>query len=216
MVSKSVSALLPHHEWYDLLCCTDMHCSLFIFYFLTTFIWFFIISFLLFIPFIVPFRHLYTFPIWHLSSWSTDGLTTSLPFSFHHRHSHGILLSSMAQEIFSMHYIICEGMDLIIGYLSFSSFLSPYHPGLRYVPRLKTTLRLWDQTLSLTVFTWTGFCRLVEVKSLLCFLLWEILLEALGFSLLLGISMFDGFFWVWRQSIDDIRFVILLCIKCPH
>ena len=117
---------------------------------------------------------------------------------------------------YALHYTRGFGFDHQVFEPSFPSFLLPFHPGLRYVPRLKTTLRLWDQTLSLTVFTWTGFCRLVEVKSLLCFLLWEILLEALGFSLLLGISMFDGFFWVWRQSIDDIRFVILLCIKCPN
>ena len=36
---------------------------------------------------------------------------------------------------------------------SFPSFLSPYHPGLRYVPCLKTTLRPWDQMLSLTAST---------------------------------------------------------------
>ncbi|KAL6348232.1 hypothetical protein AAG906_003098 [Vitis piasezkii] len=38
---------------------------------------------------------------------------------------------------------------------SFLSFLLPYHPSLRYVPCLKTTLRPWDQMSSLTASTWT-------------------------------------------------------------
>ncbi|RVW17448.1 hypothetical protein CK203_085516 [Vitis vinifera] len=39
---------------------------------------------------------------------------------------------------------------------NFYSFLLPYHPSLRYVPCLKTTLRPWDQMSSLTASTWTG------------------------------------------------------------
>ncbi|RVW86247.1 Pol polyprotein [Vitis vinifera] len=39
---------------------------------------------------------------------------------------------------------------------SFPSFLSPYHPSLRYVPCLKTTLRPWDQMSSSTASAWTG------------------------------------------------------------
>ena len=55
------------------------------------------------------------------------------------------------------------GFDHWVFESSFPSFLSPYHLGLCYVPCLKTTLRPRDQTLSLTVFTWTDFYRLVEV-----------------------------------------------------
>ncbi|RVW29097.1 hypothetical protein CK203_112339 [Vitis vinifera] len=39
---------------------------------------------------------------------------------------------------------------------SFPSFMSPYHPSLRYVPCLKTTLRLWDQMSSSIALTWTA------------------------------------------------------------
>ena len=46
---------------------------------------------------------------------------------------------------------------------SFPSFLSPYHPSLRYVPCLKTTLRPWNQTSSLIASTWTGVWDLVDV-----------------------------------------------------
>ncbi|RVW99488.1 hypothetical protein CK203_038488 [Vitis vinifera] len=38
---------------------------------------------------------------------------------------------------------------------SFLSILLPYHPSLRYVPCLKTTLRPWDQMSSSTAHTWT-------------------------------------------------------------
>ncbi|RVW12022.1 Gag-Pol polyprotein [Vitis vinifera] len=52
---------------------------------------------------------------------------------------------------YTYHYssfcFICLLIDIIftLGILSFLSFLSPYHLGLRYVPCLKTTLRPWDQ-----------------------------------------------------------------------
>ena len=46
---------------------------------------------------------------------------------------------------------------------SFYSFLLPYHPSLRYVPCLKTTLRPWDQMSSLTASTWTGVWDLVDI-----------------------------------------------------
>ena len=102
-------------------------------------------------------------------------------------------------------YTIHEGMGLIIGYLILVFFRSwPYHPDLCYIPCLKTTLRPWHQTLSLKVFTRANFCRLVEVQSLLYFLLWEILLKAFGCFILLGILIFDGFssletvhWWSW-------------------
>ena len=45
--------------------------------------------------------------------------------------------------------------------LSFPSFLSPYHPSLRYVPCLETTLRPWDQMSYSTASTWTGVWDLV-------------------------------------------------------
>ena len=87
------------------------------------------------------------------------------------------------------------GFDQQVFELSFPSFLSPYHLSLCYILYLETILRPRDQTLSLIVFTWTSLCRLVEVWSLPCFILWEILLEAFGFSFLLDILMFAGF-WV--------------------
>ena len=98
---------------------------------------------------------------------------------------------------------------------SFPSFLSPYHPGLRYVPCLKITLRPQDQMLSLTVFIWKGLCRLVEVNSLLCFLFgryfWKhlVALSCWAYRCLID-------FRVWGQSIDDIGFIIWLCIRYLH
>ena len=124
---------------------------------------------------------------------------------------------SMTHEIF-LCITSCTrgyGFDRWVFEPSFPSFLSPYHLGLRYVPCLKTTLRPRDQTLSLTVFTWTGFCRLVEVWSLLCSFLWKILLEAFGFSLAWHIDVW-WIFWVWRQFIEDIRFILLSCTRHPY
>ena len=46
---------------------------------------------------------------------------------------------------------------------SFPSFLSPYHPSLRYVPCLETTQRPWDQASSSITSTWTGVWDLVDV-----------------------------------------------------
>ena len=45
------------------------------------------------------------------------------------------------------------GFDHWVFEPSFPSFLSPYHPDLCYVLCLKTTLRPWDQMLSLTAST---------------------------------------------------------------
>ena len=76
-----------------------------------------------------------------------------------------VTFRSMAPKIF-LCITSCTrgyGFDHWVFEPSFLSFLSSYHLGLRYVPCLKTTLRPRDQTLSLTVFTWIGFCRLVEV-----------------------------------------------------
>ncbi|RVW36411.1 Transposon Ty3-I Gag-Pol polyprotein [Vitis vinifera] len=55
--------------------------------------------------------------------------------------------SSLHISLYSSFCFICLLIDIIftLGILSFLSFLSPYHLGLRYVPCLKTTLRPWDQ-----------------------------------------------------------------------
>ncbi|KAL6333044.1 hypothetical protein AAG906_022713 [Vitis piasezkii] len=52
---------------------------------------------------------------------------------------------------------ICLLIDILytLGTLNFPSFLSPYHPSLRYVPCLKTTLRPWNQMSSSTASAWT-------------------------------------------------------------
>ncbi|RVW36128.1 hypothetical protein CK203_079628 [Vitis vinifera] len=59
-------------------------------------------------------------------------------------------------SLYMLHFIY-EGMsfDHWVFEPSFLSFLSPYHLGLRYVPRLKTTLRPWDQMSSSAASTWT-------------------------------------------------------------
>ena len=62
---------------------------------------------------------------------------------------------------------------------SFSSFLSPYHPNLRYVPCLKTTLRPWDQMSSLITPTWTGVWDLVKIWMSFCLFFWETFLRCL-------------------------------------
>ena len=68
---RSLNHCLIHHSIMGdmiYLCCTDMHCSSFLFTFLLHS--FEIPSFLSYylFPFFIPFRHLYTFPIRHLSS----------------------------------------------------------------------------------------------------------------------------------------------------
>ena len=76
----------------------------------------------------------------------------------HHIHVRHPQVHGSWDSLYMLHFIY-EGMsfDHWVFEPSFLSFLSPYHLGLRYVPCLKTTLRPRDQTLSLTVFTWTGF-----------------------------------------------------------
>ena len=111
------------------LCYTDMRCSSFLFYFLTTFIWFPITSFQLFIPFFRPIpisiHHSNSTPFFTSFTWLVDGLTTSHPFSFHHQHSHWLLLSSHAHEIFLcvVHYTRGYGFDNWVFESSFLSFL---------------------------------------------------------------------------------------------
>ena len=64
-----------------------------------------------------------------------------------------------------MLHFIYEGMsfDHWVFEPSFLSFLSPYHLSLRYVPRLKTTLRPWDQMSSSAASTWAGDGDLVDI-----------------------------------------------------
>ena len=66
-------------------------------------------------------------------------------------------LGSGTHDIFYASHLMHEGYgDYIIGIFvsSFFSFLSPYYLSLRYVLRLKTTLRPWLQTLCLIAHTW--------------------------------------------------------------
>ena len=58
--------------------------------------------------------------------------------------------------VYALHFMHEGYGDYIIGIFepSFLSFLSPYYLSLRYVPCLKTTLRLWLHTLYLTAHTW--------------------------------------------------------------
>ena len=59
---------------------------------------------------------------------------------------HLVTFRSMAHEIFLCitSFTRRYGFDHLVFEPSFLSFLSPYHPGLLYVPCLKTTLRPWD------------------------------------------------------------------------
>ena len=101
---------------------------------------FFFTIYSIFCPIPTPIHFLNSTPFFTPFTWFADGLTTSHHFSFHHRHSHRLLLSSHAHEIF-----LCV---------------------VHYTRRF-------------------GFDHWVFVPSFL--------LEAFGFSLLLGILMFDGF-----------------------
>ena len=128
-----MSFLLLHHGWYDLPCYTNTRCSLLIFiffYFLTTFIWFPIISFLLFILLFCPIStpiHLPDSTPFFMVYWCLNHFSSFLisPLTFP-----WTPLKFTCSWDFSMHYIIREGMDLIIGYLSLVSLhfftLSPW------------------------------------------------------------------------------------------
>ena len=75
--------------------------------------------------------------------------------SFRHRHFLWLPLGPWLMRFFLCitSYTWGYGFDHWVFEPSFPSFLSPYHPGLRYVLCLKTTLRPWDQMLSLTAST---------------------------------------------------------------
>ena len=67
------------------------------------------------------------------------------------------ILRSATHDVFYALHLMHEGYgDYIIRIFepSFLSFLSPYYLSLRYVPCLKTTIRLWLHTLYLTAHTW--------------------------------------------------------------
>ena len=70
-----------------------------------------------------------------------------------------------SQDFLYMLHFIHEGMGYVHWVFgpSFPSFLSPYHPSLRYVLCLETTLRPWDQMSSSTTSTWTGVWDLVDI-----------------------------------------------------
>ena len=97
----------------------------------------------------------YLFHIIHMFHWWFD---YSSFLSFHHWHFLWLPL-----DPWLMRFFLCITSYHWVFEPSFPSFLSPYHPSLRYVSCLKTTLRPRDQMLSLIVFTWTGLYRLVEV-----------------------------------------------------
>ena len=81
-----------------------------------------------------------------------------------HVHVGHIRVHGSRAFLYILHFIH-EGMsfDHWVFRPSFLSFLLPYHPSLRYVPCLKTTLRPWDQMSSLTTSAWTGVWDLVAI-----------------------------------------------------
>ena len=137
--------------------CTDMDWSSVIplSYCLTLYL---LTHFQIFVPLFIHFLHIDThfcFDTFFTSfTCFIDGLTTHLslilPSTFPL-----VTFRSMAHEIY-LCITSCTrgyGFDHWVFEPSFPSFLSPYHLGLRYVPCLKTTLRPWDQMLSLTAST---------------------------------------------------------------
>ena len=71
-----------------------------------------------------------------------------------------IVLEFASSQDYYAHYILyMRVLGLITRHLSLVSlhFFHPITLGLHYGPCHKTTLRPWDQTLSLTVFIWAGF-----------------------------------------------------------
>ena len=87
---------------------------------------------------------------------------SSSPRYWYHIHVGHIQVHGSRASLYILHFIH-KGMSFdhwVFG-SSFPSFLSPYHPSLRYVPCLKTTLRPWDQMSSSTASAWTGVWDLV-------------------------------------------------------
>ncbi|KAL6316846.1 hypothetical protein AAG906_022516 [Vitis piasezkii] len=73
-----------------------------------------------------------------------------------------------SRDLLYLLHFIHEGMgfDHRVFELSFPSFLSPYHPSLRYVPCLKTTTRPWDRISSSLTPMWTVTCSRIDDSML--------------------------------------------------
>ena len=104
-----------------------------------------------------------------------------------------------------MLHFIHEGMgfDHWVFGPSFPSFLSPYHPSLRYVPCLKTTLRPWHHTLCLLALMWA----ILGIDSGAFCSWWT---RSYGMTLHWGIAISESFFSIgWPLcrgiffSVDD-------------
>ena len=103
-----------------------------------------------------------------------------------------------------MLHFIHEGMgfDHWVFGPSFPSFLSPYHPSLRYVLSLKTTLRPWHHTLCLIALMWA----ILGIDSRAFWLCWT---RGYGMTLHWGIAISESFIigwpWCWGIlfSVDD-------------
>ena len=95
-----------------------------------------------------------TSPLILFLQWPILGLI--LPSHHHHTSHYQFDLLHLSPHL---HYVHIRH-HWVFG-TSFPSFLSPYHPSLRYVSCLKTTLRPWDQMSSSTASIWTGVWDLV-------------------------------------------------------
>ena len=135
---------------------------------------------------------------------------------FQYRHFLWLTLSPWLMRFFYALHLVHKGMGLIIGYLSQVS-LHFFHPiTLAYVtshvlrPPWGHEIRryLWQFSLGQAFVDWLKYSRYYVFSYGRYF--WKHLL-----SLLLGILMLMDF-WVWRQFIDDIGFIILSCIRHPH
>ena len=176
-------SVLLHYRWYDLPLLYWYVLLVIPFCFLTTFIWFFPSFLSYYLSIFLSHFDTYT-PSWFdtflhdpLMAW----LLTPLKFT--------------CSCDFSMHYTIREGMDLIIGYLSLVS-LHFFHPiTLAYVtsrvlrPPWGHEIRryLWQFSLGRAYVDW------LKYRCYYVFSYRKYFWKHLVFSLLLGISMFDGF-----------------------
>ena len=145
-----------HHWWYDFLLLYWYGLIIIHSPFLLPL--YLLIHFQIFVPLFIHFlTYWYTFLFWyllhiiHMFHWWFDHLSFLL---FHYRHFLWLPLGPWLKRFFyALHYTWGYGFDHWIFEPSFPSFLSPYHPDLRYVPCLKSTLRPWDQMFSLTTST---------------------------------------------------------------
>ena len=124
-----MSSLLLHHEWYDLPL-LYWYAWLIIHFLLSYYLNlishnFFLTIYSFFRPILTPIHLLYSTPFFTPFTWFVDGLILSHPFSFHHRHSHQLLLSSHAHEILLrvVRYMQGYGLNHWVFEPSFLSFL---------------------------------------------------------------------------------------------